>query len=244
MRAGNPRQIPLPLRLDDDATFDNFLATPENAAVLRYLQQERREAGDDRASGTVLTDFAWLIGSPGAGKSHLLQALCHQEAQKGRHVFYLSLDEVAALDPAVLDGLEAAELLCVDDLNRVAGDNKWELALFNLYNRMAVSSTRFVVSATCGPRQLTTVLADLHSRWQSAAVFEVNALDDQGKSDALRMRARARGLELSDEVTAYLMSRSGRNMTVLLERLQALDVHSMETKRRITVPLVKSLMGW
>lgn len=244
MKASHPRQIPLPLRLDDDATFDNFLATPENAQVLRYLQQNCAAEVKGPTSGTVVKDFAWLVGSPGAGKSHLLQALCHQEAEKGRRVFYISLDDAIAISPAVLDGLESVELLCLDDLDRVAGDNEWELALFGLYNRMAATGTRFVVSAQCGPRQLTSGLADLDSRWQSAAVFEVNPLDDCGKAAALRLRARARGLELSDEVTAYLMSRSNRSMTELLERLQALDIHSMETKRRITVPLVKSLMGW
>ncbi len=250
MISETPRQLPLPLRLDDDATFDNFLTTAANEALIRYLQ--RRDAGTAPRSGTVLRDFVWLVGPSGAGKSHLLQALCHQASLHGESFFYLPVAamgsepgaELGELDPGLLDGMENLDLLCLDDVGHAAGNKEWELALFHLYNRMAVTGTRLVVSSRVSPRQLDVLLPDLHSRLQSASVFELAALDDDAKIAALQLRARGRGLVLNDEVARYLLSRLGRDMGTLLRSLQALDAHSLETRRRITVPLVRSLMGW
>jgi len=244
MISDTPRQLPLPLRLDDDATFDNFLTTPVNEAVIQYLQRHDADVGAGQRAGTVLRDFVWLVGPCGAGKSHLLQALCHQASLGGDQFFYLPMAEVSELDPGLLEGMENLDLLCLDDVEQATDNKEWELALFHLYNRMANTGTRLVVSSRVSPRQLTTSLPDLHSRWQSASVFELAVLDDEAKIAALQMRARGRGLVLSDEVAHYLMSRIGRDMGTLLRSLQALDAHSLETKRRITVPLVRSLMGW
>ncbi|MEO1576816.1 MAG: hypothetical protein AAFU65_17860, partial [Pseudomonadota bacterium] len=60
----NPHpQLPLPVTLDERATFDNF-TVGGNAEVI---------AGLTSASPAP---FTWLCGARGVGKSHLLQALC------------------------------------------------------------------------------------------------------------------------------------------------------------------------
>ena len=36
----------------------------------------------------------------------------------------------------MLEGLEAFSLVCLDDLEVLAGKQDWELAIFNLYNQL------------------------------------------------------------------------------------------------------------
>lgn len=252
--AVSPKQLALRLSLDDEATFSNFYCPVEttisgaaNRSVVSHLrhcieQWAQRDPGND--GGILLKEFVWLWGSAGAGCSHLLQAVCHELDARGQAVFYLSLSAWRELTPEVLLGLEQVAVLCLDDMDEVTGLPEWEEALFHLYNRMAAAQTPLLVAARSSPQYMRVALQDLHSRLQSAAVFQLQQLDDEQKIAALQMRASHLGFDLSDEVAAYLVRRCDRSMSALIEVLHELDRHSLETQRKVTVPLLKALMRW
>lgn len=248
--AESPKQLALRLSLDDEATFGNYYCAADgsaNLAVVAHLQQcvglwAQRES--DIASGILLKEFVWLWGSTGVGCSHLLQAACHELDARGQAVFYLSLSAWRDLTPDVLLGLEQVAVLCLDDIDEVAGIPAWEEALFHLYNRMAASQTPLLAAGRSSPQYTRFALKDLHSRLQSAAVFQLHPLDDEHKMAALQMRAAHLGFELSDEVAGYLVRRCERSMRALIAALHELDRHSLETQRKVTIPLLKALMNW
>jgi DnaA-homolog protein len=245
-----PRQLTFRLSLDDDATFDNFFikdADSGSATAALYLRRavSRFACGSERTgSGTVLSDFVWLFGAKGAGCSHLLQAVCHDIDTLGLQSFYLDFSVQTGLTPDVLQGLESVSVLCLDSIELLQGSSDWELELFNLYNRMTELNTPLIVASKTSPKYLNFALADLNSRMQSAAVFQLDSLTDEDKAEALKLRAQRRGFELSDEVAAYLVSRSERSMSSLFDVLQKLDQHSLETQRKVTLPLLKTMMNW
>lgn len=247
LSVSSPRQLPLRFSLDDEATFANFYL-PEGEAgqlgrqLLEHLQRRLQQwAAAQRpvAAGTVLQDFTWVWGAKGAGCTHILQAVCHAMGDSGQSAFYLSFSQLDQLTPDVLQGLEHMSVLCLDDLDRIIGQREWELALFHLYNRMCEMQTPLLVAAHSSPAHLQTALPDLHSRFQSAAVFRLPVLSDEQKIDALQERAKRRGFTLSNEVAGYLLNRVGRDMPTLFAVLQDLDRLSMETGRRVTIPLLK-----
>src|SRR5690625_5571603 len=106
--------------------------------------------------------------------------------------------------------------VCVDNLEAVAGNHVWEQALFHLYNRLRDQGRCLVVAATEGPHQLPIELAGLRSRLQWGVSQQLRPLDDGGRSGALRQRAQARGLVLSQEVAQYLLQRLPRDTKALL----------------------------
>ena len=238
------------LILDEDATFDNFYLPPDqpgNSSLVQHLQTQLERWTQSQlsvASGTILSEFTWLWGSQGAGCSHLLQAVCHHAAANNLQAFYLDLSSYRELDTSILLGLEEVSVLCLDQVDVICGQADWELALFNLYNRMAEKQTPLLIASHHSPQHLRFSLADLASRLQSAVVFNLATLDDGHKAKALQMRAKRQGFELSAEVADYLVTRSERSMSTLFATLQKLDRHSLETRRRVTIPLLKSLMGW
>ena len=60
----------------------------------------------------------------------------------------------------------------------------------------------------------------------------------------LQARAEQRGLVLNDEVAGFIMRRSSRRLGALLSVLDQLDENSLRAQRRLTIPFVKSVMGW
>ena len=234
---GSPQQLSLGVSLNDDATFENFYApvTTHNAMLVEGLRQLVAGTGEQ---------FIYLWGAPGCGLTHLLQAACHEAQTLGLSMQYLPLRDLVGYAPEDLfNGLETLDLVCLDCLPSVAGRPDWELAIFNLYNRLRDANKKLLVAAEHSPRELALNLEDLRSRLQWGLTYQVQSLTDQDKQQALQLRARARGLELSDEVAQYIIQRLPRDTNELFWQLQRLDHASLSEQRKLTIPFVKKVLG-
>jgi len=226
-----PDQLPLGVTLRHRRSFSNFIAGA-NAGAVAVL----RDLLAGRAGGVV-----YLWGGSGSGKSHLLEACCGDAFMHGRPVAYLPLAG-SRVAPDMLNGLADHALLCIDDVDSVAGDGVWEEALFHLYNRAELASCPMVLTASVAPRTPAWRLPDLASRLTAAVVWRLQALADSGCREALQLHARERGFELSDEVVTFVMKRLRRDMASLSTFLDRLDRSSLAAQRRVTIPFVKALL--
>ena len=221
-------QLPLRIGLRDSATFDNFLVG-DNQAVVHAFQ-----------SGQEPYVFAW--GVSGTGKTHLLQAACHAADAQGGQSAYLPGSELQSLAPSILEGLEHLALVCLDDIQAVAGDAAWERALFDLYNRCRDAGTRILVAGTNAPGGLGVMLPDLVSRLSWGPVYQMRTLSDDQKLEALRRRACARGFSLPTEVARYLLHHASRDTKSLFLLLERMDRASLAAQRKLTIPFVRDLI--
>jgi DnaA family protein len=226
-------QLPLGIRLNDEATFANFLVSSGN-----------RQLFDVLTSTSPSVQLIYLWGAGGSGRSHLLQALCHRYAESGASALYLPLLSRHDFAPQILEHSHALSVICVDDLDAVATDSVWQEAMFHCFNEAAESNVLFVVTASRAPRNLDLSLADLRSRMQKGLIFQLQAADDGFKKQILQHRANLRGISLSDQVCDYILQRADRSLAGLIAVLERLDSESFQRQRRLTVPLVKDVMGW
>lgn len=148
----------------------------------------------------------------------------------------------AALIPEVVEGLEQLPLVIVDDIDAVAADAAWETALFHLYNRIREQGGRLIMSGPQSPAAIGIVLPDLRSRLAGGLVLQLRALPDEDKASALRLQARQRGMEMPEEVAAYLLRRCPRDMNALFNLLEVLDRASLAAQRKLTIPFVKTVL--
>lgn len=229
-----PWQLPLGVGVRDDATFANFFTGDNPAAVAALTAQ---------ASGEE-EPLIYLWGREESGRSHLLQAACHAGAANGMRTLYLPLGELGHFPPLMLEDLERLDLLAIDDVDRVVGRKRWEEGLFHCFNRMRDAKRRLVVAACAPPRQLGIKLADLSSRLGWGATFHLQPLDDQQRTEALKLRAGQRGMQLPDEVARYLLHRGPRRLSQLFEVLDRLDHASLSAQRKLTIPFVKQVLDW
>ena len=222
-------QLALPLQLADHAVLASYLESGNEALVATLT----RIAGDDEGHG------CWLWGASATGKTHLLQAVCEAA---GDRAAYMPLSSIAGFGPGILDGLSSRDLICIDDIDRVAGQPEWEVALFDLCNQIFDAGSQLLVSATSSPRECPMELADLRSRLARLPVFQIHALGENELVSALKLRSRHRGLELPDDTARYLLKRSRRDMASLYELLDTLDKEALRAKRRLTIPFVREVL--
>lgn len=226
-------QLSLEVRLRDDATLNNFLALPKMQPLVAALQGQMDPAGES---------VIYLYGPAGVGKSHLLQASCHEAGVEAIYLPLSDLRQYRAQD--LLQGVERLDRICIDDIHVVLGDANWEQALFNLYNDARQRGCRLIVSGDAAPRALAVNLEDLRSRLSWGIVYQLTPQEDEDKEAILQFRASRRGLSLTPGVAAYIVSRAPRAMDQLLQVLETLDKASLTEKRALSIPFVKEALGW
>jgi DnaA family protein len=246
--SGASEQLLLSLRPRPAINFDTFFFDAGNAATLHALREwlQQPKAG-----------VFYLVGAPGSGRSHLLQAACTATEDS----IYLPLQELSELDPAPLfEGMEHASLLCLDDIDAVAADRAWNEVLFHCFNRQvgAVTGTtidntigarpgaiggKWLVSAQVPAAQLPCALPDLGSRLGWGGSYRLAPLDDRGRQRMLQLQAQQRGMVISDELATYILQRYSRDSQALLELLERIDRESLRNKKPISINLVRKLLS-
>lgn len=207
-------------------TLDNFVAG-RNAELLQSLRGPAARGATER--------FIYIWGEAGSGRSHLLQATVAAARATGADAVYVACSG----DTQFGEKLGHAEYVAVDDADCLG--KAAQVALFNLYNALRERQGALLVSGNVPPVQLG-LREDLVTRLGWGLVYQVHALSDEEKAQALTRHAEARGFRLSAEVCDYLLNRVRRDMPSLLAMLDALDRYSLETKRQITVPMVRELL--
>jgi DnaA family protein len=224
-------QIPLPLMPRRDSRFEDFVSGP-NQAVVEALKHVPDEPGS----------HIFLYGGEGSGKTHLLNALCHETRERQGRAFYLALKRVPKDAIASLQGLEMLDLVCVDDLHVIAGDEDWEEALFHCFNRIREAGGRLLISSRERLSALNIRLPDLASRLSWGLRLPLLPLEDHDKLTVIALHSDALGFSMAEEVRQYLLKHHDRSMAALIQTVDKLHQAALTSKRRITIPLAREVL--
>lgn len=226
-----PVQLPLGVQLRENATLNNIVAGDNAQAVA---------AASALVHGGAANVYLW--GGEGVGKSHILQAVSRALADDGRRAAYLPLSDLGGQSPSILEGLHTLDLLCLDELDAIAGHRAWEEALVGLFDHSRLSGGRILAAGRQAPHALGLQLRDLSSRLGWGAIYGLSQLKDEDKRRVLRERAAQRGLQMPGDVADFLLRRASRDLPSLLAALDQLDHASLAAQRRLTIPFVKEVL--
>ncbi len=229
-------QMPLKIGLRDEASFATFVTEQESLAVaLNSLQNALTQN-----SGSAF----YLYGKEGGGKTHLLQAACRFITEKGRTSVYLPMaDKSLPLIPDVLVGLEQTPLVCLDDIELLIGDEKWEKALANLLTKSSVQGHVVILSGGQSINQWQIATQELAKALMNVLPIAVQPLEDKAEIIAALQRHSSKlGFDLPVEVGNFLVKNFSADLQELLAVLQLLEQASLVEKRRLTLPFVKQVL--
>ncbi|MFY8191688.1 MAG: DnaA regulatory inactivator Hda [Limnohabitans sp.] len=224
------KQMALDIGLHTTPTLDSFFAGP-NSAALQHLK-----LWTTSQMPSPVPTYLW--GESGSGKSHLLRAVQAELSNAGVSVGWLDADQNERL---IFD--EAWTAVLMDDVHLYNLEQQ-QLAFNWFVNALTPKSgsPRWVLAAGMLPPADLKLRDDLRSRLGWGHVYGLQVLSDTERRAVLRSEADARGLFLSDEVMSYMLSRFSRDLSSLMSLLDHLDQFALQTKRAITIPLIKSML--
>jgi DnaA family protein len=224
------------LATDAEVSFDTFFASKPQQWIIDSLQT---------AIYQKKSDFITLTGNSGSGKSHILKASCLYAHQLGMTSLYLPIKELMNFDPDVLlPQLSGYYWVCVDDIDAIKADARWQAMFFYLYNLRKEEGKPLIFSLNQPVHHTEFTLLDLKSRLAACLSLHLPSLSDEDKIQLLQLRAKQRGMRLTDQCATFIIQRSGRDLKALMTVVDQLDLASLEAGRKITIPFIKAQLGW
>lgn len=199
------KQLLLDIKPAASPTLLNFIAG-RNAEALASLNAA--------VTNTGVSNFIYLWGDSGSGKSHLLQAC------KAQNVTVM--DDVHLLE-------NDAQIALFNTFNQLKGLNSEGLG------------GTLITAGLHAPNQMG-LRDDLATRLAWGLVYQLHPLNDAEKALALQNHAAERGIRLPTEVVDYCLRYLRRDLSTLMATLDALDEWSLTTKKPVTVPMLRQLL--
>jgi len=229
-------QLILPIGIAETRSFGDF-EDAANPGLLRYLQRfiSLRDAADARAYTAVI-----LWGASGAGKTHLMSAIALRAKQAGLTCAYIQPGRAA--QNLSIEGAQR-QIYLLDEIEAFIGSAEAEQRLLTLIEIVKQQQALLFISARHAARGMGIKLPDLLSRLQAMDSVEVRVLDESQKREVLRKRALRRGIILSNEVLNWLFTHTSRELSMLMDLLEQMDVRSLSQKRKVTIPLLKAMLA-
>ena len=242
-----PKQFALDISHTPKASLENYLPGKDRALIsmLKDLSQSWHQQSTVTQNNPLNQRWIYWWGPEGSGRTHLLAAIANSAAQTGINYFSLGPHEPTAwvrLEETMnlLTESNIPSVITVDDVDRL--DERLVGALFRILNGVQASKAIHIFMAGKAAPAALEIREGLRTRLGWGLVFQTELLDDDAKIQALEQAAQARGLVLSPDVLPWLLSRFYRDMPNLMALIDALDAYSLETKRAVTLPLVRELL--
>ena len=220
------QQLTLDLSRPAAPSLDNFAPgnNTEAVAVLHAWLSDR-----------VQERCIYLWGPPGCGKTHLLRAAVEFGRSQQRTALYLDPRSFAELE----DVADLPALIAIDDVHDL--DPPLQARLFQFLRRAREESVRLLAAGNA-PAAALALREDVRTRLAAGLVFQLHLLSDAEKAEALSSHALTRGFKLAPELAEYLLRHGRRDLASLMAILDAADRYSLQTKRPITLPLLREML--
>jgi DnaA family protein len=240
---------------DPEFTFASFIHSDSAQLAIGTIRQF------DRASHTNLT----LVGDPGTGKSHLLQAAVHDWRERHGNDQAIYIDILAELPheepPAsrarqqrashhegwlsdFLARAEGRQMIAVDNMDRLAALPLLQEAVLYLFNALYRGGGRMLGASRTPLNQLVPALRrDLASRLLLGVEQQLLPPDDDLLPAILHKMTRDRQVHVQPELLRFLVCRLPRTIPAYASAIDQLDRAALLHQRPMTIPLAKEVLG-
>ncbi len=222
-------QLSLPIKISTHMTFANYIEFA-NSQIVQLLKQELKNN---------TTNFIYLWGNSSSGKTHLLQASALAAIDNNKKVAYLDFNK-PIVDINLLDMINF-DLICLDNIDNL--NDKEQRELFELYNKVKLSTSKLIVSAKRPPKELEFSINDIKTRLSFALTFHLKNPNDEEKKIILEKKATAKGLIIKNNIYKYLLNNQNRDLKFLLKIIDKIDKKSIQEKKPITLNLLKQVLA-
>lgn len=233
--------------LNPDCSFDNFIIGPSN----RLAHAAALAVAD--APGKVYNPL-FIHGGVGLGKTHLLQAICQRilAANPAAVLHYTSCDSfIGRFMEAVQAGAMSAfrhryrdaDVLVVDDIHFLSKRDSSQEEFFHTFNSLSQAGRQIVLSSDAAPEEIPHLEQRLVSRFKQGLVAPIDPATYETRVAILKHKAGLRGIELPDDVAAYIATRVDSNIRELEGIIIQLQLRSSVAERPIDLDLAQVVVG-
>ena len=244
------QKINIGMSLNPAYSFDSFVIGKSNElphAIFKNIAQCVVE--------NKLSDYnpLFLHGGVGLGKTHLMHAICNEILQKRSDAKILyttseqfTIDLVNAIKDDKTqdfrDKYRTVDILLVDDIQFIGGKENTQEEFFHTFNALFQEDKHIVITSDRPPKELYTLTERLRTRFESSGIYEINSPDYETRIAILKKKADRIGVEVSEEIFAYLAEQITSNIRELEGTIKMLKSYHNLMNREITLKLAQEVL--
>ncbi|PKB78374.1 MAG: hypothetical protein BZY88_18865 [SAR202 cluster bacterium Io17-Chloro-G9] len=177
----------------------------------------------------------FLYSGVGLGKTHLLHAIGHTCAGRGRSVLYVTSEQftnefISAIRNRTTEDFRgryrSVEVLLIDDVQFMSGKEQTHEGFFHTFNDLHNSGRQVVITSDRPPRALALLEDRLRSRFEWGLIADIQSPDLETRMAILASKAEELGLNLEDSIIELIAKRVQKNVRELEGSLNRMVAYS------------------
>lgn len=241
------RRIMFDPQLNPNFTFENHIEGECNRLA--------RSAGKAIAlsPGTTAFNPLYIYGDSGLGKTHIVQAIGNEVRQRHpeMQVLYVPMNRFQAqFQTAYKNGeitdfihfYQMVDVLIIDDIQELTGKIGTQNAFFNIFNHLQLAGKQLILTSDKPPVELKDIEQRLLTRFKWGLSAYLSVPDYETKIKIIRVKAQRMGVQIPEDVVAYLAENISANVREIEGALSSLVANASFLGRRITISLAKEIL--
>jgi len=235
------------VNLNSRYTFENFVIGAGNRHAHAYSLAV--------ASSPAKTyNPLFIYGGVGLGKTHLIQAICHQIKHNnpdGVKICYVSSEKFTnELIDAIVHRSTAAfrqkyrnlDVLVIDDIHFIAGKESTQEEFFHTFNALYDAHKQIVFSSDRPPKEITNLQERLVSRFGWGLAIDIQPPDLETRVAILKKKIEREPVQVPDDVIFFIAQLIKTNIRELEGALIRTIAYSLLEEAPITLQLAKEVL--
>ncbi|MBU4251688.1 MAG: chromosomal replication initiator protein DnaA [Candidatus Omnitrophica bacterium] len=235
------------INLNSRYTFENFVVGGANRHAHAYSL-----AVANAPAKTYNPLF--IYGGVGLGKTHLIQAICHQIkncSSPGVKICYVSSEKFTnELIDAIVHRSTSAfrqkyrnlDVLVIDDIHFIAGKESTQEEFFHTFNTLYDAHKQIVFSSDRPPKEITNLQERLVSRFGWGLATDIQPPDLETRVAILKKKIEREPVNVPDEVIFFIAQSIKTNIRELEGALIRTIAYSLLEEAPVTLQLTKEVL--
>lgn len=244
---GNMVDLAKKAGLNPRYTFENFVSGANNR-----LAYASAVAVADYPGNTYNPLYIW--GSPGLGKTHLMQSIGHHVLQcdHTKKVLYVSSETfinemITAISTKKTESFRQKyreiDVLLIDDIQFLGGKEGTQDEFFHTFNTLYQANKQIVISGDRPPEEIQLLEERIRSRFKWGMIADIKAPDYETRVAILQKKAQLNNISIDISVLSYIANNVSSNIRELEGALTRVEGFSrLYTDRPIDIEMAQEAL--
>lgn len=235
------------VNLNPRYTFDNFVVGPSN----RFAHAASLAVSESPAK--TYNPF-FIYGGVGLGKTHLMQAICHEILKKGGQNLKICYSTSEKFTNELIDAIQhhatarfrqkyrTIDVLVIDDIHFIAGKESTQEEFFHTFNALYDAHKQIIISSDRTPKDISNLEERLVSRFGWGLITDVQPPDFETRVAILKKKIERESTVIPDDVIFFIAQTIKTNIRELEGALIRVLAYSLLENKPITMELTKDVL--
>ena len=227
-------------------TFENFVIGSSNQHATAVAMSVAQYPGQEN-------NPLFLYGNSGLGKTHLMHAIGNEilKNSPNKAVLYVTSehftnDMITSLRDKKMDEFKKRyrkiDVLLVDDVQFLEGKEGSQEEFFHTFNELYLNNKQIVLTSDRKPKDLAVLEERLRNRFEWGLNIDITYPNYETRIAILKQKAESRGIEIEEDILAYIAERIDTNIRELEGALSKLISYAGISHKEIDIDMADYIM--